>query len=74
MLNFTEFLSDSNISEEEKKLVKETRQAFLEFNRRQPLLIGDEPVLSDSDADLEGPEVVKEIKSLVSEEGKNGSG
>ena len=53
-----------------KKLVEDTRQAFLEFNQRQPLLIGDQPVLSDSEIDMEGSDKVKEIKSLMSEEGK----
>ena len=70
LLDFTDYLSDSDLSDEEERLVEVSRQAFLEFNRRKPLLIEGEEVLSESDNEVQGPERVEEVTSLLSEEGK----
>lgn len=68
LLQFTENLSDSDLNEEEEKLVEVSRQAFLEFIRRKPLVIEGEEVFSESDSEIQGPE--SHVTSLLSKEGK----
>ena len=69
LLEFTEYLSVSDLSEEEEQLVEMSRQAFLEFMRRQPLSIEDEEVFSESDTEIQTP-CIKEMQSLTDQEGK----
>lgn len=68
LLEFTEYLSVSDLSEEEEQLVEMSRQAFLEFMRRQPLSIEDE-VFSESDTEIQTP-CIKEMQSLTDQAGK----
>lgn len=70
LLDFTDYLSNSDLSEQEESLVEVSRQAFFEFNRRRPLLIEGEEVFSESDSEVLGPERFEEVTSLLSEEGK----
>ena len=70
LLDFTDYLSNSDLSEQEESLVEVSRQALLEFNRRRPLLIEGEEVFSESDSEVQGPERFEEVTSLLSEEGK----
>ena len=41
MSDFSEYLPDSDVSESEKKLVEVSKQTFLDFKSKQPLLIED---------------------------------
>lgn len=65
LLGFTEYLYESDLSEEEDKLVELSRQAFLEYKRRQPLTIEGEEILSESDSDEE--QAVNNDITLLSE-------
>lgn len=69
LLEFTKYLSVSDLSEEEEQLVEMSHQAFLEFMRRQPLSIEDEEVFSESETEIQTP-CIKEMQSLTDQAGK----
>ena len=69
VMDVTEYLSHSDLSDEELQCVEMSRQAFIEFKQQQPLVIEDEEVFSESDPENEGT-VMQEIHSLTSESGK----
>ena len=70
LVEFKDYLSVSDLSEEEEQLVEMSRQPFLEFVRRQPLSIEDEEVFSESDTEIQTP-CVKEMQSQTDQAGKD---
>ncbi|KAL9987010.1 hypothetical protein ACROYT_G001244 [Oculina patagonica] len=69
LLDFTEYLSASDLTDEEERIVEISRQAFLDYMRKPPLVIKEEEVVSESESELQGPET-SENQSLLSEERK----
>lgn len=69
LLDFIEHLSASDLTDEEERIVEISRQAFLDYMRKPPLVIKEEEVVSESESELQGPET-SENQSLLSEERK----
>ena len=68
-LDFADYLSISDLTEEEERIIEISRQAFLEYTRKQPLMIEGEEVVSETESEYQGPETIAS-QPLLSEERK----
>ena len=50
-LDFADYLSISDLTEEEERIIEISRQAFLEYTRKQPLMIEGEEVVSETESE-----------------------
>ena len=69
LLDFADYLSISDLTEEEERIIEISRQAFLEYTRKQPLMIEGEEVVSETESEYQGPETIAS-QPLLSEERK----
>ena len=69
LLDFADYLSNSDLTEEEERIIEISRQAFLEYMKKQPLMIEGEEVVSETENEYQGPETIAS-QPLLSEERK----